>query len=107
MTITHADAGLDAKNVTMSTHAVFFHTQSPTVVEDAFLQQHLPHAHSLNTGVHARTLLHLPVNQFCPHAALPGKDKVSLRSRAQLSGYVMLLSYGFGLTLMFCVLLND
>lgn len=43
------------------------------MVENSFLQQHLPHAHGLQTRADAGALLHLPVNQFCPHTALPGR----------------------------------
>lgn len=46
-----------------------------TVLEDTFLQQHLPHAHSLNAGLDAGALQHLPVHQLCPHTALPGENK--------------------------------
>lgn len=48
--------------------------QGLTMVEDTFLQQHLPHAHSLDAGMDARALQHLPVDQLCPHTALPGED---------------------------------
>lgn len=50
-------------------------TQSLTVVENTFFQQHLPHAYSLNARVDAWALLQLPVNQFCPHTTPPRKDK--------------------------------
>lgn len=43
-----------------------------TMVENTLLQQHLPHAHSLNTRVDTGALLHLPVDQLCPHTTLPG-----------------------------------
>ncbi|TNN58974.1 hypothetical protein EYF80_030798 [Liparis tanakae] len=46
-------------------------TQRLTVVENTFFQQHLPHAHRLNTRVDACALLYLPVNQLRPHATLP------------------------------------
>lgn len=49
-------------------------TRSLTMVENTLLQQHLPHAHSLNTRVDAGALLHLPVDQLCPHTTLPGND---------------------------------
>lgn len=41
------------------------------MVENALLQQRLPHAHRLHAGVDAGALLHLPVHQLGAHAALP------------------------------------
>lgn len=59
-------------------------SHSLTLVEYTLLQQHLPHAHSLNTRADAGALLHLPVNQFSPDTTLPGKY-TDVRSQTRMS----------------------
>lgn len=77
-------------------------TQSLTVVENTFLQQHLPHAYSLNARVDAWALLQLPVNQFCPHTTPPRKDKCLYES--YIAEQVRKITLIFCL---FCVLWTD
>lgn len=49
------------------------------MVENALLQQRLPHAHRLHAGVDAGALLHLPVHQLGAHAALPVTVRKSIK----------------------------
>lgn len=42
--------------------------------EDSFVHQHLPHSDHLAPGLQAVALLHQPVDQLFPGAALPGGD---------------------------------
>lgn len=65
--------------------------------EDAFVHQHLPHSDHLASGLQAVALLHQPVDQLSPGAALPGGDMRPARLFAVVSVHVAVVLVPVGL----------
>lgn len=65
--------------------------------EDSFVHQDLPHSDHLASGLQAVALLHQPVHQLFPGAALPGGDIHAGRLFALVSVHVAVVLVPVGL----------